>query len=245
MTVDDILNQSYATLAMPAINASGKADIFYNIIFTKNTEGRLDIYLDSKQFLKNYLLSVDDKNYGYDHIDKDKVVGLINLLNTEEQVSIWKFFKKLCVRYQSEDDWRNYESFYYIAKNKLLKQGNLWYLNPVKLMRFIYFRTVYSYWDLLLFVSIVILLDIVILLPNKYNLWPSTFNVTYDPISQTFWKNHILNVILNLLEFDTGFKVFPLNFSGALIIILSKIFKVIFVVKFLVDKIIKKISFDE
>jgi hypothetical protein len=122
MTAVDIISGYYAMLTSIGRSNSEKADIFYNIIFTKNAEGQADIYIDTKEFLKFYVLSVDEKNYGYDHIDTNKIIAVIKLLKAGEKVNIWQYFKRLCVKFQSESDWKVFELHYYNSKTEVLTE---------------------------------------------------------------------------------------------------------------------------
>lgn len=244
MTAQQIIDQAYFQIETQGLNTSQKAQVYYTVIAIKNAENIIDIYLDVKHFLKNYIISIDEKNYNYDTLDPQKILSVVNFLSIEQQVGILGFLKKLFIRYQCEDEWKQFEPEFYRAKVHLLKTQWFW-INPLNLFKLLYFKLSYSRVSLFLTLLAFVILDIIVLLPNRWNIWASMFQVEYESISPSFWQNHIINVLFDLFEFDTDFAVLPLSLISAIMLIVGKLIKILVIVQYIIDKIIKRIDFND
>lgn len=193
---------------------SQKAETYYHIIFIKNAEHINDYYVDIKEFIKFYVQSVDEKNYNYDNINSQKIKNCIELLGVSERIKIYLYLKKVLTKYNSEDLWDDFEDDYYHSKNEDLTRNDFWFLNPVKVMRFLFFKSFYSIPFLIFLITLVLFLEYFILLPNPYKIWPSLFSVEYESVTENFYLNHLFNLLLGFFEIETDFKIVPVSFLG-------------------------------
>jgi len=245
MDPTDFINTLYQQLQDASLNNSGKAEILYNIVFVKKDNNQDDIYVDIKLFTRYYILSMDEKKYLYDRINLDKIISIVDLLEIEQKVKIYSYIKKLLIKYHFEEDWEKLKSNYYTAKIKLLEQDEYCYINPFCIIKILYFKSLYSYKHLIIFITIFIFLDYIILLPNKSGLWPTLYSIKYEEVSKSFYLNHLINILYNLFEIDSDFEIKATNTLGGIFIILGKIIKIVFIVKYVIDKLFKKLHLDE
>jgi len=243
--IDDIISNQYDLIKSGQLNFSQKSEIYYSIIFIKNGEGIADIYVDIKNFLVNYIQSFEERNFGYDSINSNKINTCVALLGYERRIAIYQFLKKLLYKHHYEEDWKLFKYNLYESKNNLITAHRWWFINPQKLILFIYNKSVYSYPFLALIVALFIFMQYVLLLPNPWQFWPSLFRIKYQDISDTFWINHLGNVLLNFFEVDSECKITPLNFVGILLLIVGRLIKILFIVKYVADKILKQFNWND
>ena len=66
--------------------------VLFNIIAAKECFGKLNfkqsIYIDAKQFVKNYIKSSEDEDYGYDDIKLDKIHKVAKILPSKQRLSL-------------------------------------------------------------------------------------------------------------------------------------------------------------
>ena len=243
-TAQQIINQMYVQLDTQPMGKGARAQLYYNIISVKQTEGITDIYLDIKHFIRNYVYALDEQNYNYDRIDSLKIMAVVNALVIEQKIAILDFLRKIFIRHQCEDNWDLFASDYYQTKLLIIKVDWYW-LNPVSLLKLLHYKMSYSRLGLFMVLGIFVLLDLVLLYPNPWGIWMDMFKVDYRHLSDSFLLNHVMNVLLGLFEFDIDFKVLPLNFLAMLLLIFAKSFKILLVIGYIVDKIIKRINFND
>lgn len=243
-SAENIIESLYNQINTQGINNSNKSEILYNLIFIK-AELQNDVYVDIKNFLRSYIESMEEKKYGYDTLNLSKIKECVNLLSKDQRITMFEYCKKLLIKSDLEQEWEILKNEYYKSKIINITSSNLWFLNPLVLIKCLYLKSIYSYKYLLLFIFILLVGNYVTLLPNNNNLWPSLFSVKYETISDNFYLNHLSNISLSLFEIDTEFKVIPLNLLGTVCLIIGKVIKVVLIVKFVSDKILKKLSIDE
>jgi len=244
MTALQIIDNYYDSLNNQVLSLSQRADVYYNIIFTKKAENIPELYLDIKNFIKSYIQAADDKEFGYDSIDNKKIIAVILILPIEQRVGVFEFLKKVLTRFQCDEEWGEFEPHLHITKLSLLKTPWFW-LNPLKVLQLIYYKLANSYLNLSLALAIFVFAYVVILLPNSLKIWPTLFAVKYEPLVRSFYLNHFMNVLLGLFEFDSDFKVMPLNLFATLTLIIGKLVKILFIVQYIIDKIWSKVNFNK
>lgn len=241
----DLIQEIYSEIYKKGVPITSKAELYYSLLFIKSNEGITDNYSDAKYFIKYYIGSIDDKTFGYDNLNIEKINGCLYLFGHEQRLFLYKFLKKNLVKYHFEKEWKVFETAFYKCQNAILIEKKFWYLHPISIVKFAYNKTIYSYKYLFLLFLFVILTDYLLLLPNPFSFDISLFKIKYQEICNPFPLNHLANILLGLLEIDSDFKVIPLNFLGTIFILVGKILKTVFVVKYLADKIVNKLDIDE
>jgi len=245
MNAQQIINQTYSDLETKILPNADRAQLYYTIVCIKQSENISDIYLDIKHFIKNYVIALDEQRYNYDKIDAQKIMHLVNLLVIEQKVAILDFLRKMFIRHQCDDDWKIFEPDYYKLKvDALMSKWHDW-INPISLFRFLYFKLCYSNAALFTALSCFLLLDMVIMLPNPWDIWPSFYKIEYHQISDSFYVNHVMNIVMALFEFDIDFKVLPLNLLALVALLFGKGIKILVVVGYIIDKVIKRVNFND
>lgn len=219
-------------------NPSHRINILFNLVILKNKSGlKQDNYKDFKKFIEHYIEVVKLSDYGYDKLNHNKIEKLLSFLNYEEQISALNYAISVSARElpEHDKDWfiqrKHKAEIAHIFKSKNFDQ----YLRGCML----YCGT--SLNRLLLMVVGFFTLVVITLLPavNKdYVL----FNVSYENYSQSFFLNHLLNILTHLADVDNNFKVDPINWFGVLLLVLGKVLFIFIVVNFVYRKISDKLN---
>ncbi|MES2330247.1 MAG: hypothetical protein V4539_11635 [Bacteroidota bacterium] len=243
-TAAEIIRSLYQQ-ASGAANAAVASDAFYNICFIKNSEGITDIYGDIKKFIRKYLESVDDRQFGYDSVNPGKVMDCVSLVPADQQIKLYQFLRKSLLQFHFDKEWHHFERALYHNKKTVLTSRPFWYLRVPMLIRYAYYRSITSYKYLVFLVLGFLATEYLLLAPNPGAWWPTLFDVKYQDISSNFWLNHFENIMLSLLEIDNDFKITPLCAWGFVILVLGKSIKIVFIVKYVIDTLYKKVHIDE
>lgn len=90
MEIEKILKEQYSLLRRR--NCKHNAQILYNIAKIKSEYGvqnfHQPLYLDIKKFLKNYIISADNEDFGYDNTIFNRIMKIVNLSSPKEKLSL-------------------------------------------------------------------------------------------------------------------------------------------------------------
>jgi hypothetical protein len=246
MNINQYINDQLSVIENPGNSPTTKAETLFNLIAVLNFESvRLDLYTYVKKFILYYLDSVEDRTYGYDTIDKEKIIKCIECLNLDQQVRMLKFLNRNLKKRHIEETWEDFALFEATLIIKTVQINKYWLFNPWYLLKVLYFKALNSIAFLLVLLFTIVFVQVVILLPNPSNLWPSLFVIEYQPICKNFFLNHVGNILLNIVEIDSDFKIKPIGFFGVLLLVSGAGFKILILIKFVFDSLLKKIEIHE
>ena len=191
----------------------------YGIIFIlNNLKEHHKCYVIAKKFITTYLQEVSSSSYGYDQINEDKIIKIINLFNGKEQIKLIEYYISIFKNH--------YET---IDINFLIKLRLNCMISSLKekfdfeIFVDVIFKIILLGWKrVLLSLSFVVIVITIIFLHSPYKEL-EMFNITFHNYSNDYLLNIVYNVIAILLGIDNDFKIIPLNNLGAPIIFLAKI----------------------
>lgn len=172
------------------------ASILINIIEIK---GRFNMnnyqqpmYVDAKKFIKNYLHSIENMNYGYDCINEEKIFNAIKYLELKEQLELLFYTKRFLKTKGFCDNLIIVDKRIVLLRKKIALKGkeffkffSLWMSSSIRAL----FLTLFLY----------SLTTTLIMLPAPVK-WMGIFKIQ----NYTFYENEFINSFLNSLLFMTG-----------------------------------------
>lgn len=197
-----------------------------------------ELYQDVKRFLKDYTLSIDEGKYGYDSLDINPIIKYLDYFEQKEQIALAKYLMRILylngfeAEYEKIETYKNRIEINYCLSNKP-------YLHLIKIL---YLFTTFNIYTIGGTVLLIILGASFLFLPAPE--WSSPiFNIDTLPLCKNVFLNNLLNFIGSILNVHDGFKINPLNSTGIIVLILGKLFIVIFVINILVKEFNNKIKF--
>lgn len=215
-----------------------KSEIIFNIInININYYPDEDNYKSIKLFVNHYFKSINIQNYGYDVCNNDKIVDLINTLSYEKQISLYQYVisKSAEILPEYDRDWILEKK--HLAEMNFIFASNKWLNYPKGVL--LYLNTSLSKLIISLFVLFIFIL--IVLLPAPFKFL-EIINVDFNIYSNNYLFNHLMNTFVNLFDLDDNVKVVPLNWKGVLIMMFGKILFWIFVINFIIGKILDRIT---
>jgi hypothetical protein len=223
-------------------NASeyGKAEIFYCAIQIKSHRPELinvnqSIYTDIKMFVKYYIESLDDRDYGYDSFNNLKIRKAIDYAqNNNEKYSLTKYTLRQLLKFELEDEINEFKKLSHIYKSKVLfdkKQFLLFALN----------LTTYNWIAILATILLIMLLNVIIFQPAPFKSWE-----ILDLKLHYYNGNTIINSVSNVLAFVFSIKgkfdVTPNCTRGVFLIVFLKFLYISIILNYLYKKVIELIK---
>lgn len=123
--------------------AVSEVQAYYNIIAIKKQEPALanyhnSLYLDIKRFLLSYIETAEFLDYGYDEVNKEKVLKAISGIDIKAQMKLLRLTKRKVLMYSDNAEWvedsireKYIEEGGFLSKLKYLLitiTSNVWYL---------------------------------------------------------------------------------------------------------------------
>ncbi len=191
-------------------------------------------YVDLKRLIYHYVKSADQKELHYDEINVSQIEKKIQEFTPEQALNLYEVFR------------RELNSEGYPKKVQELSRG----IDLTKLkvyqserglkswLKWLSIRC--SYKTRYLFFMIIgsfVVLNIILLPSQSVSLF--RFSTIY--ISDVPFFNHLGNLLVFILGLSENVKIEPLNFFGVLIMFIGKGIFVLFIVNFLLKKILDKI----
>jgi len=219
-----------------------RAESINNIIqlklHSKIPELKADTYIDAKNFIYHYILSLKERQFNYDEFDENCLHALINHFEVEERCSLLNF---TITTIQSQHLPEKAESF----KNSLNQQElhKEWKsLNWRNIFTIVFKASVYNNYTIVLSLLICFLFSFIIYLPAPTG-WPVLFNIHYHKISDNFMINHAGNVLLGLFDLQQDKFVLPLSFWGSILLIFMRCFFLLIIVNVFIEQIKQRFKF--
>lgn len=236
MTIEELLENSYIGISEKETNQ--KSEIYYSILQIKNENRDFcdleqSIYKDIKKFIINYIDCVEEKDFGYDFIDINKIINSIEIeTSPNARIELYSFSVRL-LKSKNHDE----------LVDKLLKKRILskfehtlcdksWY-NGIKALLII---SSYNFLTILLSLFVLSLFGLLIEQNSIFNCF-ELFNFEYESFCKTEILNQFLNIVAKPLGLAEKFKIIPLNIFAVFMLIIFKCIYLGIVVNFMFAKI--------
>lgn len=230
MEIEKILKEQYSLLRRR--NCKQNAQILYNIAKIKSEYGvqnfHQPLYLDIKKFLKNYIISADNEDFGYDNTIFNRIMKIVNLSSPKEKLSLLHTIR----RYYLMNGYEINE-----VKRELNKQEIMVAKENKKYLRWTLLRVGSSLSGLLCGYLVYAVIVLIALLPAPFN-FIELFHIELKNYSSYPLLNYPLNAITLLTgNCDIAPKITPINVIGVLIYSFGILLFYILIVNFLFKKI--------
>lgn len=212
-----------------------KAELLFSIIQLKSIKTSCynleqSIYCDIKSFIIAYITSIENRDYGYDKINTQKFITAVKASsNSKEKYELLLFLNRLLSKHGLQEECKNLKCELNIAKKQVILDFDSGFK---KWMRLLLHYTSYNVSAIILTLIIVYLVSTILFLPTN-NINISLFSITYDHYSNNHLVNHFLNTLGGVFGIKDEFKVIPINPIGLSLLVLFKLFYIIFIINYL------------
>ena len=217
-----------------------KYNIIYGIIDMKLQIHNRRIYKDLKICVKHYVDSVEEQDFGYDIVAIEVIQLFANELPLKERKEILKYFSR-----RLDDKGYDEEKE---QVNKLVKETDLKIMaeKPLSIINPLYYISLLSQQNtsrIIFTIAVLFLMEYIFLMrPLSHSF--SVVEFSPHHYTNNYYFDTFISIPGMILDINDDVKVKPINWLGALDIILAKLFFIIFVAKFLFKKIEDKTKFD-
>lgn len=207
---------------------------YYNLICLKN-QIDVDNYVDAKKFIFHYLQYLIDEKYGYDDFNYLKIEQMLLYLNKAGRVTILEYLYREFKVNSLDIDQKWYEK----VKSKYQIKAILESKISIKYLQILPLWLTVKISRLICFIIATFILLLLFLLPAP-SPFMELFDITYHSYYDSFFGNHIANVLTLFFDLDNDLKISPLNFYGILLIGLVKTVYTLLFVNYLYLKVIDR-----
>lgn len=220
-----------------------KADRTNNILQLKIAsnipELQSDIYINVKNYIHYYIISLEEKQFNYDEFESERLLAYVKLFSVEQKCSLLHFTIRQLKTIGFEEKVKFFEKQLRLCE--LLKEWKS--LSFHNFFKILYFATVYNNISILISILFCITVKMIVYLPAPVS-WMALYKVNYIEVSDNWWLNHIGNVLLSIFEVQEHPSfVEPINFLGAVFFVLGKCFFIIIVINILIDQLKSRFKF--
>ncbi|MCD4758010.1 MAG: hypothetical protein K8R39_07035 [Arcobacteraceae bacterium] len=239
-----LIDKEQEHLRKDDLSSSAKSNHINNIIRIKKSiytgeNYEKQIYNDLKNWIKYYIISCDENNFGYDVFDKDIIVKMLNLVSYTQQILLYNFIiRQLKINSHTNDK--------IIWCESKIKKIEIFLLltscNPIDIIKSIFLISSYNVITLLISSFIFLIFVNIIFLPKEY-LGINIFQITYEIYyKDNFLLNHILNVTNYFFNFSNGnFKIILENIYDLVLLLSLKIVFYLIIINFIIKEISRSV----
>lgn len=236
MVIQSILEHSYSGLEDKLVQQ--KSEIYYSILQIKkeNIEYKdvfQSIYIDVKCFVINYINSVEQKDFGYDFIDINKIINSIEVEDSANaRFELYSFAIRL-LKSMNHD-----ELVEPLLKRRILSNFDLTIsgkgvFNKIKALFII---STYNFFSIFMSLLLISLIGLLLEQDSMINCL-GIFEFRYESFSNVKLLNQFLNIVAKPLGLAENFKIIPLNVFAVILLIIFKCLYLAIVVNFMFSKI--------
>lgn len=237
MNAKDILNNAYSKID----SNDGKA--YHHILFTiVNIKSenihfinyKYPLYVEIKNFINEYINSVENRNYGYDMIRIDKISRAIECTSIyREQYELSLYAARLLQINGFEAEIVELKPKVDKYKTKVLKL-NTSVTGRIRLFSHLCSYNLFTVFLILLFVFFI---SNLIFLPAPTESM-TLFHINYMDYASNFYLNHVLNIFSLAIGLQSEQIVVPLNGWGVIVYALLKCAYILLIVNYLYQKLL-------
>ena len=225
-------------------NATLLANAYSNIIQVKSclydelVDYNQPMYKDIKLFVDAYLKYISYEDYGYDKVNTDKIVNLVDCIrDNDKKLELYYYVFRKLRRYMYEDESDTIankikEQYRYCLFDKNSCHSRITCLIQVISNNF---------WIAVLFLLLLLSLYFCVLLPNMdpTESWLTIATTKYTDI---WFVNQLVNFIFYLFGSDLGMQVKANNIYGATLLLFMNTINIVYVAGYFCTIIINKIT---
>lgn len=200
-----------------------------------NTEQTL--YRDLKMWCYNYILSKQEKDYGYDIYEHSKITEKLNdsVLRDRQKLALIHYVKNVLSQYNDDGAWLDKDMIE--TKLAVLKKENY--------LKYLILLSSSNKWRCLKTILLFFAVELIILLPAPFG-WMELFDFQQANYSEYGWLNYITNVLALKIDWIEGPKLVCLNWIGVVLCGFWLMVYMVFVINILFNNIFANISeYDE
>ncbi|WP_271855975.1 hypothetical protein [Patiriisocius marinus] len=193
------------------------------------------LYLDVKEFISSYIISVERKDFGYDQLNISKLIQVIEYVDDVQEKSALSIFVIRHLNTNSlEDELSDFNIYYNTVKTQFLKSQSKFSFK-LKLLSHLCSYNIKTIMIIGLFGFI---LAYIIFLPAQFEIF-EIFKINYKDYSHHYYWNHFLNIVSSLLDLEETKIIQPINTAGVILLSFLKLTYITFIVNFLYQKTLK------
>lgn len=216
--IDDLYNKSRSKNYLHNLN------YLYSILQIKMDNSTLrdyncTFYKDIKSFVSNYVLAMEQEGYGYDAISVDKILNVIQKLDSiEEKSKILQFVYSKLKKAELDEECHIVQK----EQKKLFVKSVFNADSRFMRVKGIVYCLFYNIWTILL-ISILLMLSYYLITLPLMDVKDAWFVVEGKCYSDCLYSNHFLNIVANAFGLDDGVYCQPNSVRAIFIAVLYKL----------------------
>lgn len=212
---------------------SNKANLIYSLIQLKLNSDRTStsesVYIDVKNFIKVYIISIENKDYGYDVLDTKKIIKAISFLpNINNQYKLLQYAYRNLKADEFEEESLIIKNKLNRIKTSILNSNNKFFYSFIHQCSF-------SVKTISISMFILFAITAIIFLPAPHESM-ELYNIKYENYDSNFYVNHVLNIMSKIAGINNKFTIETSSIVGLISLIFLKFLYVIFIMNFLYEK---------
>lgn len=176
-------------------------------------------YKDIKMFVNNYILAIELEEYGYDVISIEKILRVINKLDSFEKKSkILQFLYLKLKKYNFDDECHVVQQ----EQKKILIKSLINSYSIFPILRGLLYCLFYNFWIILIISGLLLVSYYVMTLPliDANEAW---FVLEGREYTDSLYSNHLLNIIIGVFGLEDSTYCQPNSVAGIITLVLYKI----------------------
>lgn len=216
-----------------------KSEYMNSIIQIRIDAGDLGYRNEAKKFLLYYFQALEERDFGYDHINWKHLVSIGKNLDNGLELGYFKYFDRLLRRYSYD---QNEEVLHLIRIYEIKASFGNRVLSTLgmKIARLLYYST-RSISSLVISILLMYTVHGLLLLPSPLADF-ALFSVDQNQYVSSRWQNYLMNLFLYWIGSDKGLSVVPSNFLGAVFMLFGYVANIVLIVSFFYEQLIKRIE---
>jgi len=227
MNIRKKISNLYKVAASKNKKAASSA-LFYIIQIKEDNREYVDqkqsLYLDIWNFVRLYIESVEENDYGYNTVNIDKIKRAIEAnVNPDEKLQLYS----RTIRKLGDEGFVQESKDLKISVKKVVISSLLYSTSLKNKLKSIIYCCCYNLWTVTCILLFLIINYIIITLPFS-DVKDSVFVIQYSNYSEYFIINHILNIFGDVFEYNEIIFCRPNNVYGFILLLLYKFLFVTF-----------------
>jgi len=217
--------------------AFNSVNCIIDLKFLSNYTDVDSIYIDIKKFIKYYILAVDSRDNGYDKINVEQIYRKLSRLDNTQKLQLLEFFKRELKKSEYIDEISDCEKWINKTKEALC-WDNFSLKNLILYLGLVSSRNLGT---LTITFVIIIAFTFLITLPAPHPQM-ETIQAEFINISDSDFRNRVLNIIILFLDFENKLDIKPLNTFGVILLGAIKVIYITVFINYFWKKIVEQIK---
>lgn len=214
------------------IGSYEKANYIHSLIQIKNKSDKfkVEIYNDSKEFIRHYVEGIETRSFGYDTLDIGKIHEIISTnKQIEEKLNLYHYTYRILKRFHFDNESTIIKERINSLKFQLLKFKKSYTRALIHLASFNIIPLLWTTFVLFIFMNLL--------------FWQATsntftlFEIQKIDFYDNSFLNHVVNVTTYIADLEDKMQVKPRGIFGVLVLILIKVLVLILLGNFILERI--------